>query len=110
MPILRAYTQVLTTKVLWERSSFVDTKLQTIMEMFNSLQFIQAGIKVEQFTYTSRYVPLRDLRRLWSGHHSFTLAILLMNRFTHNLHTVTMVFPILQMNRMEFTQEPRPMG
>ena len=49
--------------------------------------------RVELFTYTSKSTRLRDWRKLWNGHRSFTLRILSTHRCTLNPLTVTMDLP-----------------
>lgn len=44
----------------------------------------------EPFSYMPRLEPLRDQMKPWNGHRNFTLIILSMNWFTHNIHTSTM--------------------
>src|SRR5918995_4329836 len=43
------------------------------MELFNLPQFIQAGMKAEPFTYTSRLEPSRDQMKPWNGPSQFYL-------------------------------------
>src|ERR1051325_1850139 len=45
------------------------------MGLFDSPRFIQAGIKVEPSTYTTKSAPLMDQRKLWSGQRSFNNSI-----------------------------------
>jgi hypothetical protein len=89
---------------------FGTTGQQAMMDLFTSPQFIQVGIRVEQFIFTSRSALLKDQIKLWIGPHSFTLIIISTNRYIPSSHIVNTGLPQLQTNKMESTQDHQQMA
>src|SRR5918994_2485454 len=65
------------------------------MELFNLPQFIQAGMKAEPFTYTSRLEPSRDQMKPWNGPSQFYLN----NSINELVHTQPPVSHIIDVFR-----------